>query len=73
VIRQTRRADHGWTHRHADVVGLVAIGMTNEEIGERLHISQNTVRKHLSHMQEEHMARNRAHLVFLAMRQGVIS
>jgi DNA-binding CsgD family transcriptional regulator len=33
-----------------DVVRLVAEGRTNAEIGQRLFISANTVKKHLTHV-----------------------
>ena len=47
------RLRFGWeslTPAERDVVGLVAEGHTNAEIGERLFISVNTVKKHLSHV-----------------------
>jgi len=47
------RPPFGWeslTPAERDVVGLVAEGHTNAEIGERLFISVNTVKKHLSHV-----------------------
>ncbi len=65
------RIEHGWPRRHVDVVQLVAIGMSNEEIAERLYISTHTVKRHLADMQQRYIARNRAHLVFIAMRAGV--
>jgi DNA-binding CsgD family transcriptional regulator/tetratricopeptide (TPR) repeat protein len=47
------RPRFGWaslTPAESDVVRLVAEGHTNAEIGERLFISVNTVKKHLSHV-----------------------
>ncbi len=47
------RPQFGWeslTPTERDVVGLVAEGHTNAEIGERLFISVNTVKKHLTHV-----------------------
>lgn len=63
---------HGWPQRHIDIVSLVACGFSNAAISERLHIEVNTVKSHLTNMRKRNMARNRAHLVFIAMRQGVI-
>jgi DNA-binding CsgD family transcriptional regulator len=48
---ERRRPQIGWaslTPAERDVVGLVAQGRTNAEIGQRLFISVNTVKKHLS-------------------------
>ena len=50
---QRRRPQLGWaslTPVERDVVRLVAEGHTNAEIGQRLFISVNTVKKHLSHV-----------------------
>jgi predicted ATPase/DNA-binding CsgD family transcriptional regulator len=50
---ERRRPRIGWaslTPAERDVVGLVAAGHTNAEIGQRLFISVNTVKKHLSHV-----------------------
>jgi DNA-binding CsgD family transcriptional regulator len=50
---ERQRPQTGWaslTPVERDVVGLVAQGRTNAEIGQRLFISVNTVKKHLSHV-----------------------
>ena len=36
--------------RERDILALVAEGMTNREIGERLHVSEKTVKNHLTHV-----------------------
>jgi DNA-binding NarL/FixJ family response regulator len=43
------RGDHaeGLTERQLQVLGLVAIGMTNAEIATRLGLSERTARKHV--------------------------
>lgn len=38
------------TDRELDVLGLVAAGLNNPEIGEKLHISRSTVKKHVSNI-----------------------
>jgi DNA-binding CsgD family transcriptional regulator len=51
--RRTRRPSFGWeslTPMETTVSQLVAEGLTNPEIGERLYISRRTVETHLSHM-----------------------
>ncbi|MDP8970693.1 MAG: LuxR C-terminal-related transcriptional regulator, partial [Actinomycetota bacterium] len=50
---ERQRPQIGWaslTPAERDVVRLVAAGHTNAEIGERLFISVNTVKKHLTHV-----------------------
>jgi predicted ATPase/DNA-binding CsgD family transcriptional regulator len=50
---QRQRPRIGWgslTPAERDVVRLVAAGHTNAEIGDRLFMSVNTVKKHLSHV-----------------------
>lgn len=50
---ERQRPQIGWaslTPAERDVVRLVAEGHTNSEIGQRLFISVNTVKKHLSHV-----------------------
>lgn len=50
---ERQRPQIGWaslTPAERDIVRLVAAGHTNAEIGQRLFISANTVKKHLSHV-----------------------
>jgi len=39
---------HGLTERQAEVLGLVAQGLSNRAIGERLHLSEYTVKRHVA-------------------------
>ena len=41
---------HGLTPREAEVLGLVADGLTNRQIGERLFITPKTAGLHVSHI-----------------------
>ena len=41
------------TPREAEVLALMRRGMTNKQMAERLHISANTVKKHLAHLFEK--------------------
>ena len=48
-----RRPSSGWeslTASERDVAELVAAGLTNREIGERLFVSPRTVESHIGHM-----------------------
>jgi pimeloyl-ACP methyl ester carboxylesterase/DNA-binding CsgD family transcriptional regulator len=51
--RRHRRASVGWeslTESELDVVRLVAEGLTNQEVAERLYVSPRTVQSHLAHV-----------------------
>jgi DNA-binding CsgD family transcriptional regulator len=53
------------------VVGLVAEGLTNPEIGERLFISRGTVKTHLSHVFAKVGVTTRSELAAQATRRAV--
>jgi DNA-binding CsgD family transcriptional regulator len=46
---ETKNGDNGLTNREAEILRLVARGMTNREIARILFVSHHTVRKHLEH------------------------
>jgi DNA-binding CsgD family transcriptional regulator len=60
----------GVTAREADVLRLVADGLTNREIGERLFLSPRTVEKHIERLLAKTGAANRSQLVARAARRG---
>jgi PAS domain S-box-containing protein len=51
------------TPREDEIVRLIALGRTNNEIAANLHVSPETVRSHIRNAMEKTGARNRAHLV----------
>jgi DNA-binding NarL/FixJ family response regulator len=61
------------TDREREVMALVAEGLTNGEIAERLVVSPATARTHVSRAMVKVHARNRAELVVLAYRTGLVS
>ena len=61
------------TDREREVVALVALGLSNEEITERLVISIATTKTHVSRALSKLGARDRAQLVSLAFRHGLVS
>ena len=68
------RPQFGWaslTPMERDVVRLVAKGHTNAEIGQRLFISVNTVKKHLSHVYAKVGVDRRADLAAEVARRGL--
>jgi DNA-binding CsgD family transcriptional regulator len=58
----------GVTAREADVLRLVADGLTNREIGERLFLSPRTVEKHVERLLAKTGVQNRSQLVARAAR-----
>ena len=58
------------SEREFEVLYLVADGLNNREIGERLNISESTVKNHLRNILEKLQLRNRAQLVAYAYERG---
>jgi DNA-binding NarL/FixJ family response regulator len=60
------------TERERDVTALVAAGLTNDEIAERLVISPATAKTHVSRAMRKLRAHDRAQLVVLAYESGLV-
>ena len=65
--------DPGLTARERDVLRLLAEGLRNEEIGQRLYISPETVRTHVGKALRKLGARTRVEAVAIALRRSLIS
>jgi DNA-binding NarL/FixJ family response regulator len=61
------------TDREREVMALVAEGLSNEEIAERLFVSPATAKTHVSRAMIKLNARDRAQLVVLAYESGLVS
>jgi DNA-binding NarL/FixJ family response regulator len=59
------------TEREREVVALVAEGLSNDEIAERLVVSPATVRTHVGRAMSKLDARDRAQLVVMAFQSGL--
>ena len=60
------------TEREREILKLVADGLTNNQIAERLIISPKTVDTHRTHIMDKLNLHNRAELVKYAMRRGLL-
>jgi DNA-binding NarL/FixJ family response regulator len=60
------------TDREREVVALVAHGLSNQEITEELYISPKTAKTHVSRSMLKLQARDRAQLVVIAYRTGLV-
>lgn len=58
VLNTDKLREVGLTAREHQILGLIAEGLSNREIGERLFVSENTVKTHSSRLFEK-MAVNR--------------
>jgi DNA-binding NarL/FixJ family response regulator len=60
------------TDREREVLSLVGLGLTNEEIGGRLFLSPLTAKTHVSRIMSKLLARDRVQLVVIAYETGLV-
>jgi len=60
------------TVREQEVLALIATGLSNSEIADKLYISEATAKTHVGHLLAKLSARDRVHLVILAYQAGVV-
>jgi NarL family two-component system response regulator LiaR len=69
----TRIAALGITPRELEVLQLIAEGLSNKEMAERMFVSENTVKTHASRVFDKLGASRRTQAVQYAKRQGLIA
>ena len=61
------------TEREVEILQLVAQGLTNDEIAEKLVVSEKTVRTHVSHILAKLQLANRTLAALYALKEGLAS
>jgi two-component system, NarL family, response regulator NreC len=64
--------DHDLSEREVEVLRLIALGHTNNEIAEQLYLSVRTIESHRSHIQQKLGLTTRADLVRFALEHDLV-
>jgi len=72
VLNQTKLEELGITKRELEILTLIAGGMSNREIAERLFVSENTVKTHSSRLFDKLNAKRRTQAVQIGKEFGLI-
>ena len=72
TLNETRLRELGITRRELEILELIAGGLSNREIAEKLFVSENTVKTHSSRLFDKLSARRRTQAVQLGKEFGLI-
>jgi len=72
-LYETRQGMKGLSPREKQVIACAAEGLGNREIGEKLGISENSVKMHLKRIYFKLSAADRAEAVIIAQRRGMLA
>jgi NarL family two-component system response regulator LiaR len=72
VRNSARQQQLGITPREMEILELIAAGLSNREIAERVYVSENTVKTHAASVFEKLNAKRRTQAVQLAKEAGLI-
>ncbi|MFH7873649.1 MAG: response regulator transcription factor, partial [Candidatus Aenigmatarchaeota archaeon] len=67
---KTKRVDI--TDREKEIICLIAQGLTNGEIAKKLYLSEGTVKNYITNILSKLGAKNRASLIEIARKSGII-
>ena len=72
TLNEVRLRELGITRRELEILELIAGGLSNREIAEKLFVSENTVKTHSSRLFDKLSARRRTQAVQLGKELGLI-
>jgi ATP/maltotriose-dependent transcriptional regulator MalT len=72
VLNTEKLRELGITPREHEILGLIAEGLSNREIGEKLFVSENTVKTHSGRLFEKLAVGRRVQAVQEARKLGLI-
>ena len=72
AVNEDRRERLGITPREMEILELMAAGLSNREIAEKLFVSENTVKTHSSRLFDKLQAKRRTQAVQLGKEAGLI-
>jgi len=71
-VNEQRLKDLGITPRELEILELIAQGLSNREIADKLFVSENTVKTHSSRLFDKLSARRRTQAVQIGKEMGLI-
>ena len=72
TLNEQRQKDLGITRRELEILELIAHGMSNREIADKLFVSENTVKTHSSRLFDKLGAKRRTQAVQIGKEMGLI-
>jgi ATP/maltotriose-dependent transcriptional regulator MalT len=72
TLNEARLRELGITRRELEILELIAGGLSNREIAEKLFVSENTVKTHSSRLFDKLSAKRRTQAVQLGKELGLI-
>jgi DNA-binding CsgD family transcriptional regulator len=72
VLNEAKVNELGITPRELEILGWIAKGLSNREIAEKLFVSENTVKTHLSRLFDKLSAKRRTQAVQMGKEMGLI-
>ena len=72
TLNEVKLRELGITRRELEILELIAVGLSNREIAEKLFVSENTVKTHSSRLFDKLSARRRTQAVQLGKAFGLI-
>lgn len=72
IVKKDKTIDFGLTGRETEVLNFLAQGCSNKEIAERLFVSENTVKTHVSNLLSKLNAKRRTQAITVAKAYDLI-